>query len=289
MPNQGWIVEVVGGVELLRCGLLLEVPGVAHAFSTRREPGGASFDLGRAGEVDRTTVERRRRLCRAAGFGDGPPVVLEQVHGDVVWSAGAEPPRGSVEADGALACRPETWHPVLSVRTADCLPVLLADEAGSAVAAVHAGWRGTARGIVGRAVASLVAQGLSARRLRAALGPVAGPCCYEVGPDVLGAIGRASGVDAKELQARSVHGGVTLDLAEANRRQLLAAGIPGASISVVGECTMCSGRYFSYRREGSSAGRQMALIGWAAAPGSSRGPGRSLTTAPSSVTIHRYF
>ena len=263
----------MGGVELVRCPLLLGIPGVAHVFSTRHVDGTADFDLGDAADGTPGTLERRRRLCRAAGLGDGPPVVLKQVHGRRIVSAAHGSSDGAVEADGVLAPRRGAPPPVLSVRSADCLPLLLADEDGRFVAAVHAGWRGTARGIARRAVALLVGQGIPAGRLRAALGPVAGPCCYEVGSEVLDAVAGACGAPARELQAVSGRGGITLDLAHANRLQLLAAGLCRASISSAAECTVCSGRYFSYRRDGSAAGRQMALIGWKAEPGGDGGRG----------------
>ena len=136
----------------------------------------------------------------------------------------------------------------VSVRTADCYPILLADPEHGAVAAIHAGWRGTAAGIVGEAIGRMRnVYGSRAEALYAAIGPGIGVCCYEVGEEVARKFG----------MQQAGH----LDLAAANRKQLTAAGMPETQISTVGGCTYCDAdRFFSYRREGERAGRMISFI-----------------------------
>jgi polyphenol oxidase len=149
------------------------------------------------------------------------------------------------EADALLEDRPGA---VVAVKTADCIPVLLADERHHAVAAVHAGWRGTAARIVERAVEAMAATfGTAPPDLRAAIGPGIGKCCYEVGAEVSAQFG---------LQGRA-----HLDLPEENRRQLVDIGIPAARVYVSGLCTMCGEAFHSFRRDKESAGRMYSFIG----------------------------
>ena len=149
------------------------------------------------------------------------------------------------EADALLENRPGS---VVAVKTADCIPVLLADDRNRAVAAVHAGWRGTAARIVENAVAAMAARfGTVPAGLHAAIGPGIGKCCYEVGPEVAAQFG---------LQGRA-----HLDLAEENRRQLLNTGIPIEHVYVSWLCTMCGPEFHSFRRDRESAGRMYSFIG----------------------------
>ena len=136
----------------------------------------------------------------------------------------------------------------VSVRTADCYPILLADERNHAVAAVHAGWRGTAARIVVHALEEMHRlYGTSAADVHAAIGPGIGECCYEVGADVA----RQFGLD----QAGRI------DLAAINRRQLLDAGVAEHRIDVLGGCTKCDAHLFhSYRRDQLAAGRMVSYI-----------------------------
>jgi polyphenol oxidase len=148
--------------------------------------------------------------------------------------------------DGLLE---DTPGAVVAVKTADCVPVLLVDERRRAVAAVHAGWRGTAAGIVRRAIAAMRERfGTAAADLDAAIGPAIGPCCYEVGPEVAAQFGR--------------EGRVHLDLESENRRQLLDAGMAAGRIYAASLCTMCqAGEFHSFRRDRESAGRQYTFAG----------------------------
>ena len=151
---------------------------------------------------------------------------------------------------------------MLTVRVADCAALLIADSRRGAVAAVHAGWRGTAAGIAAVAVARLrELHGSDPRDLIAALGPSIGPCCYTVGAELMDAF-RGAGQDEADLGRWFRHGErLQLDLWTANRDQLEAAGVPAAAIHVSGLCTACHPDWFySYRREGTAAGRLVGFI-----------------------------
>ena len=148
---------------------------------------------------------------------------------------------------------------LVGVRTADCVPVLLADTRTHAVSAVHAGWRGTAGGIISMALRRMEEQfGTRPTDVVAAVGPSIGLCCYEVGPEVA----RQFGTWRPELeQATSA---TRIDLQSINADQLRSDGV--TDIWVSGECTQCeTARYFSYRREREQAGRMLSYIGTARA------------------------
>lgn len=196
------------------------------------------------------------------GFGtrrtDGWPdrsrlVYLRQIHSDVVRIAGPAP--GCIgEGDALITDRPDL---LLAIKTADCLPVLMADEKRRVVAAIHAGWRGTARGIVRRTIETLRRSfSCGPEDLWAAIGPGIGRCCYEVGPEVAEQFRRL----LPELNG--FWGRVRLDLAEANRRELIGAGVAAERIWAAELCTCCRPEEFhSHRREPSRWGRMWSVIG----------------------------
>jgi YfiH family protein len=259
----GWQIQHRGGVCLVRCLPLARVSGVEHAFSTRRGSGGTRFDLGSHGEAPPGVARDRRAFLAAAGLGERRPAVVRQEHGSTVIDADALAPGSSVvAADGivATAAGSREWAP--AVRWADCVPVLLVARDGRAVAAVHSGWRGTVAGVVPHAVARLQERGFPPESLVAALGPAIGACCYEVGEEVAAAVAGSTGAGPKRGAARG-RGRLTLDLRQAVRTQLRGAGLGGDSIHVAPWCTSCAADlFFSYRREGGAAGRQMACLGW---------------------------
>lgn len=244
---------------LLRAALLADFP---HGFTTR--DGGVSpapWDTlnlgGLVGDDPARVAENWRRLGAETGLRFAR---VSQVHGDrIVRAAGEAAPRE--EADGVISAERGV---AACVSTADCVPVLLADPAGGAVAAVHAGWRGTLAGVAAAGARALAGEG-SPTRLLAAVGPSIGPCCYEISVELADRFAAALGP-----VIRPGPGGPHLDLWEANRRALCAAGIPAARIEVLGLCTACdSGRFFSHRRDRGRTGRHAAFI----APPSSRGGG----------------
>jgi hypothetical protein len=194
------------------------------------------------------------------GFGtreDPPPAELvrpRQVHGARV--AGPQECAGGVDADAVVAHAPA---PPVGVVTADCVPVLAASVDGRAVAAIHAGWRGLAAGVIDAGIDAL-RRASPGQTLHAVIGPHIGPCCYEVDAPVLDAL-RYFDADLDAATIRSRPGHHDLDLGALSRRALIRAGVSPSEIGAVPHaCTSCDPRRFhSYRRDGPRAGR---LVHW---------------------------
>src|SRR5262249_38891552 len=150
------------------------------------------------------------------------------------------------EGDALITAADGLW---VGVKTADCIPILLADPTQHVVAAAHAGWRGTVARIAQKTVEALAARwGSRPKDLVGAIGPGIGECCFEVGPEVAVEFGRP---------AVRTH----VDLIESNRRQLTDAGVPLESISVAGMCTFCHpAKFHSFRRDREKAGRMFSVI-----------------------------
>jgi polyphenol oxidase len=243
-----------------------------HGFSTR--VGGAS-QLARSNDStgdlnlgytsndnpDAVSINRERFLAsiprnreRHTGL-----VTLKQMHSGLARRVGREDiaNRASLWGDGLM-----TGHPgvLLGIQTADCLPILIADLRRRAVAAFHAGWRGTLKGIVEQGVEMMRREfGSGPDDLTAAIGPGIGSCCFTVGTEVRELFGArysyAPALFASEEPLR-------MNLVEANRRQLLLAGLSPDKIYSLDLCTSCdTKRFFSYRAEGGKSGRMMAVIG----------------------------
>jgi YfiH family protein len=165
------------------------------------------------------------------------------------------------EADGLVSDRSDV---ALAVFVADCIPAVVVDPRTGAFAAVHAGWRGTLAGVLPAAVGALGAcYGARAADLRVALGPAIGPCCFEVGPEVVEAFerglpgARVAGVFAADLPA----GKARIDLKRANAVLLERAGVDPAAIDAGPECTSCDpSRFFSYRRDRGQTGQHQAFV-----------------------------
>jgi YfiH family protein len=226
-----------------RVAALDALPGLVHGFEQR---------LGPAGWEGR---EAARRRVATALADDGRLHFLHQVHGTAVRRA---PWDGAPDGDVGLSTTPGE---LVEVETADCLPILLVDPESRSVAAVHAGWRGTAAGAARTGVAALVAAGARATSLIAALGPGIGVCCYEVGPEVREAFG--PGADA--FFRPGPRGREHLDVRAANEAQLLEAGLAKERLHHVADCTFCrADLYHSFRREGRGAGRMINFVGWSA-------------------------
>jgi YfiH family protein len=207
-------------------------------------------------------------LCEivvAHGFGtraapDPPGVVRpRQVHGaEVAWlRPGA--PLSRHDADAVLSLDPTV--PV-AVVTADCVPILIADARGRAVAAVHAGWRGLAQGVIASAVAALARAAAPPEALRAVIGPCIGACCYEVDAPVLEPLAHRFGAALERAAKPARDGHALLDLAALVRDALVEAGVAAERIGgFEGACTRCDARRFhSYRRDGPAAGRLLHYI-----------------------------
>jgi hypothetical protein len=226
--------------------------GFPHGFTTRT--GGVSpapwdtLNLGGAvGDDAERVAENWSRLERTTGLRFAR---VRQVHGArVVRLDAATAPRE--DADAVVVPGGEV---AACVSVADCVPILLADPGTGAVAAVHAGWRGTVALVAAEAVRAVAREvGAPAGRLLAAIGPSIGACCYEVSEDL-------SARFARELGGDVVREG-RVDLWAANRRILEREGVPAERIDVLGRCTSCEpGRFFSHRRDAGRTGRQVAFI-----------------------------
>ncbi len=265
--------------------------GLSHGFAGRT--GGVStaygpgeLNLGFAASDTRENVlQNRARLLRSV-FGETRPLVtLRQVHSSLVHRVGRTQSgeEAALTGDGMMTDEPGL---ALGIQTADCVPVLVADPKRGAVAAFHAGWRGTLRRIVEHGIGRMRLEfGSLPEDLSAAIGPAIGACCYGVGEEVEHEF-RSQFHYADELfsevydsdpvrkkypmlfMTRRAPGhsdlgpSLHLDLAEANRRQLLASGLRAEAIVVSGKCTSCrADLFFSHRAEGGFTGRMLAVIG----------------------------
>jgi polyphenol oxidase len=184
-----------------------------------------------------------------------PPGIrtVRQIHSSIVIDAAEIDAERPTEGDALISNTPGV---IVGVKTADCVPILLVDPSTHAVAAIHAGWRGTAGNIVERTINDLCVRWRTRPRdIQAAIGPSIGPCCYQVGPDVA----RRFEIWLSELG--QMHGPAFLDLPAINEIQLRQAGVSGIWKS--GECTFCRAeKFFSFRREREQAGRMLSFIGW---------------------------
>jgi hypothetical protein len=284
------------GVQWLAAAGWDKMPWLWHGFSTRRggvsraycvEDAPGELNLGFTASDDREAVVQNRELLAEAATGDHatPLVTLRQIHSSVLRvvsakDAGREQPW---KADGLMTDEPGL---LLGVQTADCIPVLVADRKRRAVAAFHAGWRGTLKRIVESGVGRMRLEfGSQPEDLIAAIGPGVGACCYAVGEEVLSSFeSQFSYADdlfrevydtdpvrtkypmlflTQRAPGHSPIGpSLHLDLIEANRRQLLDAGLKPKAIQVVGGCTSCQPElFFSHRASQGYAGRMMAVIG----------------------------
>lgn len=283
-------------IEVLRSPLLGEISWLLSGFSTRS--GGSSDIYGPSqptGELNlafteadtrQNVLENRSRFFKElTGEADFPMVTLRQIHSSLMRRVDAKDAAETArwKGDGLMTAEPGL---LLAIQTADCIPVLIADRKQHAVAAFHAGWRGTLKRIVENGIGRMRLEfGSKPQDLVAAIGPGIGQCCYAVGEEVrsefLSQFAYAQDLfcdvydsdPIKEkypllfLTARApghsnIGPSLHLDLVEANRRQLIDAGLEPNAISIVGECTSCrSDRYFSYRADHGFTGRMLSVIG----------------------------
>jgi hypothetical protein len=253
------------GVVTYQCGRLNEM-GIIHAFSTRlggiSKPPYASLNLdqpvkGEGSDNNTSIAENYRRLRRAIGAQRKMRIAVRQVHGAGVWQTPDKPQRwaDTPEADAIITANPV--H-MLTIRTADCVPLLLAGPHGHTVAAVHAGWRGVVAQVVPAAVRELSERTAAApAELIAAVGPCISADHYEVGEEVADAF-REAGL--QEAVDRSHGPKPHVDLRGAVVRQLQKAGVPDDRIAVSRCCTFAmEEEFFSYRRDGHT-GRMATVI-----------------------------
>jgi YfiH family protein len=260
-------------IEILRAAILA-CPGIVHGFTTRAGgvsgPPFGSLNLTESrGDDPAAVAENRRRIREALELGS--LALLHQVHGRRVLrvdEAPADALRDSVahswvvgDGDALVTDRPGIG---LLARTADCAPVLIADPDRLAVAAVHSGWRGAVADAPGAAVAALTAHyGSVPRRLLVGIGPAISKPNYRVGSEVLDAFREAFGeLDDGLVGPIDAEGGATLDVPEAVRRRLVAAGVDPVYIERLPYCTDDDPRFYSSRRaRGPTFGGQGGIIG----------------------------
>jgi YfiH family protein len=254
----GWTLPVVRSARI--------PPEFRHGFSTRA--GGVSeapFDAlnlgGKWGDDPAAVLENRRRFLRALGI-EGPLYVVRQVHGTHVARVRAgedSEALARLDADAMCADGPGV---ALGVFVADCIPALFADPVTGAVAAAHAGWRGVVAGVLPATVRALGALGVRPADLRVGLGPAIGPCCFEVGAEVVAAFEAADLAAAIRPSPRGRPDRWHVDLKAAARRQLGRAGLDPEAVDAGDDCTSCDrARFYSYRRDGAATGQLMAVIG----------------------------
>ncbi len=279
LPVPGW------NLPWLWAGFSTRKGGLSRAYCPEGAP--AELNLGLTEADDRAIVRRNRRLLAQAVTSDPkiPLIALRQFHSNSVVHtvhADAARPRPR-KADGQFTSDPGF---LLAIQTADCIPVLVADRKRRVVAAFHAGWRGTVKRIVESGVGAMRLEfGSQPEDLIAAIGPGIGLCCYAVGEEVLSEF-ESQFSYARELfkevfdsdpvrkkypmlfltQRAPGHSPIGpslhVDLVEANRRQLLAAGLESRSIQIIGGCTQChTDLFFSHRASHGHTGRMMAVIG----------------------------
>ena len=280
-------------IDVLRADSLARLPWLAHGFSTRiggssKAYGQGQLNLGFTAHDAKATVEKNRRafasaVTRRSPAGNPWPIVTaRQIHSDLIHRI-SEPSREPLSGDGLVT---ETPGILLGILTADCLPIILVDTKHRAVGVFHAGWRGTVKRIAEKGVGEMHRWfGSRPRDLKAAIGPGIRGCCYAVGAEVREAFQSqfrcADALFRETKETDEIHEKypllfltarapghselpkkIFLDLAEANRQQLIEAGVPARAIADLGLCTSCHPElFFSHRRDQGVTGRMMAVVG----------------------------
>lgn len=302
-----FLLKRKNGIEWLVAPNFAQFPWLLHAFSTRRggisKPPAKGLNLGGSHRSHPHPVARNRQMFFGAiGAASFALALIHQIHSAEIlqvsrsakrklqyWPSGCESGEecASADARGDALITTEA-RLLLSVRTADCLPILVVDPDLRVIAVIHAGWRGALARVTEKTIGEMQRRfGANPRRLFAALGPCVHPCCYEVGEEVVdGFYGRFTGCEryfqkATDLGSgkrsfpgmpflsmappgheRPTGSGLCLDLVAVARDQLKSAGVPAAHIHASDFCTSCrTDLFFSYRKEGSVTGRMMAVIG----------------------------
>lgn len=299
--SREWKLRKAGGLQILEAPELSRLSWLVHGFSTRtggaskfeqsRERGKVTDKILNLGFTDWDTrahvIANRKKFFGAVGPKKMRPILLRQIHSDLIYVVGAKDlPQGedAPQGDALITREPGV---LLAVQIADCIPILLADTKRRAVAAIHSGWRGTTQRIAEKTLGRMQMEfGTQPEDVVAAIGPGIGQCCYEVGHEVIKEFA------AKFPDARNWFDGpfdllengdadsnwlpwltmrppghappaptARLDLIGANRTILVSAGVPSAKISTSNLCTACRpDLFFSYRRE-RKTGRMVAAIG----------------------------
>ena len=237
-------------------------PNVVAGFSTRHggvsTPPYASLNVGpNVGDLPERVTENRHRVCQELGIAPDRLATAGQVHGATVTVVDA--PGHVPNCDALVTTTPDLY---LSVVTADCAAVLLADVEAGVVAACHSGWRGTVAQVVPRAISTMQEQGADPAHMHAYISPCIGLEAFEVGPEV------ATQFDNTVVDT-SLGDRPHVDLKHALRRQLQQTGLPADQIETASQCTATSDDLFSHRANGPTTGRMMGIIGLRAEPSAS--------------------
>ena len=278
-------------VQILQAESLKQLPWLVHGFSTRvagtsRVYGGKALNLGLTQHDSHAAVERNRlaflrHIGAVSGKRPWPLVTLRQIHSDLIHLV-SQVPECPLVGDGLVTQQPGI---VLAVQTADCLPIILVDVKRKAVGVFHAGWRGTVKRIVEKGFGVMRLHcGSATRDIHAAIGPGIHNCCYQVGPEVrdqfesqfaYAATWFRETKDSDEIREKypllflsarapghsELPKKIFLDLVEANRRQLMDAGVKAKNISASPLCTACRpDLLFSHRAERGVTGRMLAVV-----------------------------
>src|SRR6266498_662695 len=275
---------------MLKAPSVSRISWLAHGFSTRKGGGSRAYgknslNLGFTPHDSKAAVVRNRQAFVSALETAHKPawdlVTLRQIHSDLIHLVN-RPLKRPLSGDGLITNTPGI---LLAVLTADCLPVVIMDPEKRAVGVFHAGWRGTAKRIVEKGVGEMRKHfGSDPAQLRAVIGPGIRNCCYQVGPEIRNsfeaqfAYGAELFRETKEtneiherypllfLTSRApghseLPKQIFLDLAQANQRQLLAAGLKKKNVFDLGLCTACNPElFFSHRAEHGKTGRMMAVV-----------------------------
>jgi hypothetical protein len=256
-----------GQIEYLQSSLLNECDFLIHAFCTRH--GGVSQDDYKSlnmsfkeGDEDNHVLQNWGRLAGAFNISLEQFLVVNQVHKDDIFIVkpygGYFSSRAELDYDAIMTDRVDL---AICVKTADCVPVFIVDRVKKVIAAVHAGWRGSALGISAKAVRTLMENyGSQPQDILAAIGPSIGQCCYQVDAAVSDNFLQQED-NEKFLFAAKKSGKWLLDLACANRRQIINCGIPEENIDLSDLCTVCNqDKFFSHRGSGGVTGRQINFM-----------------------------
>ena len=237
---------------------LMAKHGIKAVFSDRQ--GGVSQDAFESlnlgfglGDTDANVQCNLQTLCQSAEM--PIPHQVEQVHGAQALVCSGSGKIHKQDADILITAEKGV---ALAVRTADCLPILLADKQAGIIAAVHAGWRGTVAKVAEEALAKMLERGAEVNHVLVSLGPCIAPCCFAVSDDVAGQL-----CDACSQNVTLKKSGQTYaDLAKTNYSQLLALGVNAENIELSKHCTVCGTQpsFFSYRRDSGQTGRQLSII-----------------------------
>lgn len=210
-----------------------------HAFSTKTRKG-------------------EKKLSAALGIPKGRLLTLRQVHGAevLIYDQHTRALTYPLPYDAVITDKKRI---ALGISTADCLPILMIDRSKKVIAAIHAGWRGMWRGVVQKTARTMIESFESSPEdILAGIGPAIGPCCYEVGRDVVSLFQNSSDSPREFIQERE--GNTYLDLSRAAQLELTQVGIPPENIEAIPLCTACrKDLFYSYRREGKT-GRQLSFI-----------------------------